>query len=77
MKIPPRITFAGKYRRFSEANVTELGIFLVQIVAATVACLVSFAVKRLLFSLVSDICSPTQADQFSKRYRLDLDSHSL
>jgi hypothetical protein len=67
MKIPPRITFAGM---FAVSNPQEQDVAdhssTVQVVAATVACLISFAVKRMLFFIVDDICSPTQADQFSK-----------
>lgn len=69
MKIPPRITFGG--RSPSATNSTYLltdvaNPSTVQVVGATAACLASFGIKVLLFAYVPDICSPEQADQFSK-----------
>jgi hypothetical protein len=68
MKIPPRITFFGEYSFYAPCmDVNSCSTCAaVQIVAATVACLTAFAVKLLLFAYVDDICSPTQADQFSQ-----------
>jgi hypothetical protein len=68
MKIPPRITFFGTYGCASGPlrETANRKTWIVQILAAVVACLVSVGVKVLLFATIDDICSPTQANQFSE-----------
>lgn len=71
MKIPPRVTFVGEHTLAVDITGADPnGSFVcpVQIMATLIACFASYAVQRILFAVVPDLCSPFQANLLSELF---------